>query len=292
MESMKCQMELWLSSRFLIFGGFVNVWLQPRLKSASCVRGRRGHIYRALSCILVPGACEHRTTTRGGALVTEGHRPPRAATAMSSALNGIDADTDAAAAALLFLVPGRKAEAAEMLPPISWNGHPPRANNTEPYRQPWAPEEDLILRRSVALNGARQWTLAAQALPGRSAKQCRERWVGALDPSIRQTPFTEEEDELVIAAYRILGSRWAEMAKILTGRTDNAVKNRANSGLRAQLWPNVRYRPRRPRRLTPRDNPPPVLAPFPSAPFESPVARVLERVPKSAILSASPRAPS
>ena len=209
---------------------------------------------------------------------------------MSSALNGIDADTDAAAAALLFLVPGRKAEAAEMLPPISWNGHPPRANNTEPYRQPWAPEEDLILRRSVALNGARQWTLAAQALPGRSAKQCRERWVGALDPSIRQTPFTEEEDELVIAAYRILGSRWAEMAKILTGRTDNAVKNRANSGLRAQLWPNVRYRPRRPRRLTPRDNPPPVLAPFPSAPFESPVARVLERVPKSAILSASPRA--
>lgn len=25
MESMKCQMELWLSSRFLIFGGFVNV---------------------------------------------------------------------------------------------------------------------------------------------------------------------------------------------------------------------------------------------------------------------------
>ena len=32
MESMKCQMELWLSSRFLIFCGFVNVWLQPRLE--------------------------------------------------------------------------------------------------------------------------------------------------------------------------------------------------------------------------------------------------------------------
>ena len=209
---------------------------------------------------------------------------------MSSALNGIDADTDAAAAALLFLVPGRKAEAAEMLPPISWNGHPPRANNTEPYRQPWAPEEDLILRRSVALNGARQWTLAAQALPGRSAKQCRERWVGALDPSIRQTPFTEEEDELVIAAYRILGSRWAEMAKILTGRTDNAVKNRANSGLRAQLWPNVRYRPRHPRRLTPRDTPSacprpvplrPVRVPRRTRPLARPHERHLERVPTS-----------
>ena len=35
---------------------------------------------------------------------------------------------------------------------------------------------------------------------------------------------------------------------------------------------------------------PPVRAPFPSAPFESPVARLLKRVPMSAILSASPRA--
>lgn len=114
------------------------------------------------------------------------------------------------------------------------------SSSGEPYRQPWAQEEDAVLRRSVAQNGARQWTLAAAALPGRSAKQCRERWVGALDPSIVQTPFSEEEDELVVTAYRLLGSRWAEMAKMLTGRTDNAVKNRANSGLRALLHPNVR----------------------------------------------------
>jgi hypothetical protein len=44
-ESMKCQMELWLSSRYLIFGGFVNVWLQPRLEMRVLrVRGRRGHL--------------------------------------------------------------------------------------------------------------------------------------------------------------------------------------------------------------------------------------------------------
>lgn len=44
MESMKCQMELWLSSRFLIFGGFVNVWLQPRLEEPH-VRGQtRTHL--------------------------------------------------------------------------------------------------------------------------------------------------------------------------------------------------------------------------------------------------------
>lgn len=38
MESMKCQMEPGpFSSRFLIFGGFVNVWLQPRLEKRVCV---------------------------------------------------------------------------------------------------------------------------------------------------------------------------------------------------------------------------------------------------------------
>ena len=156
-----------------------------------------------------------------------------AAMAAAAALSSMDV---AAASLLAFrphLSPSSSPNPAWV--PQDWKPH----GNGEPYRQPWAPEEDAILRRSVAQYGARQWTLAAAALPGRSAKQCRERWVGALDPSIIQAPFTEVEDELVLTAYLLLGSRWAEMAKMLTGRTDNAVKNRANSGLRALLAHNA-----------------------------------------------------
>lgn len=190
----------------------------------------------------------------------------RLATLEAAAALGALTEYEAGAAALLSFAPAPAPEAVAVatLPPDvrDWKGPPPRPSNSEPYRQPWAPEEDTILRHSVSIHGARQWTLAAAMLPGRSAKQCRERWVGALDPSIRQTPFTEEEDELVVSAYRILGSRWAEMAKMLTGRTDNAVKNRANSGLRALLSPahaQVRAR-RHPLR------PPPARAVAPASP--------------------------
>lgn len=36
-------------------------------------------------------------------------------------------------------------------------------------------QEDDVVRRMVALHGARQWSVIAEQLPGRVGKQCRER---------------------------------------------------------------------------------------------------------------------
>ena len=44
-----------------------------------------------------------------------------------------------------------------------------------------------------------RWTVIASNLPGRTGKQCRERWVNQLDPSIkRDQNWTEEEDRIIM----------------------------------------------------------------------------------------------
>ncbi|OHS99941.1 hypothetical protein TRFO_33551 [Tritrichomonas foetus] len=100
--------------------------------------------------------------------------------------------------------------------------------NTKGQSRRFTALEDQKLQELVGQFGARRWRRIAQFIPGRTARQCRDRYCNYLSPDFYNDKWTHDEDVLLWAKYQELGSQWAKMTTFFPGKNANNIKNRWN----------------------------------------------------------------
>ena len=105
---------------------------------------------------------------------------PRIAHASPSADSSPTASSSAAPSSL----PGPSSLTVHVLP-----GQLTPYPSSSTQRRPWLQSEDDTIRRLVSVHGTRSWELVAQECPGRTGKQCRERWHNHLDQNIKKSAW-------------------------------------------------------------------------------------------------------
>lgn len=82
----------------------------------------------------------------------------------------------------------------------------------------WRNTEDEILKAAVMKYGKNQWARIASLLHKKSSKQCKARWYEWLDPSIKKTEWSREEEEKLLHLAKLMPCQWRTIAPIV-GRT-------------------------------------------------------------------------
>lgn len=102
-------------------------------------------------------------------------------------------------------------------------------------RRPFTVSEDVRLLDIISKSSEFNWTKISRQLGYRTARQCRDRWLNYLNPNIRDDPWTDEEDKILLEKVNELGYSWSIIRKFFQGRSENDVKNRWYSHLKYRI---------------------------------------------------------
>jgi hypothetical protein len=99
-------------------------------------------------------------------------------------------------------------------------------------RKSWTSFEDRKLNDAVQRHGGKDWGAIAGLVPGRTHKQCYQRWHDVLDPSIvrasgHKGKWTAFEDRKLEDALQIHGDKdWGAISALVQGRTQKQCLDR------------------------------------------------------------------
>lgn len=118
-------------------------------------------------------------------------------------------------------------------------------------RQMFTMDEDDRLCALVKEYGEKNWRTISKHMPNRTTRQCRERYRNYLSPTVKNGPWTPEEDLLLEQKYLEYGPKWATIAQFFRSRSDVNIKNRWASNRHKcvrttpkSLWETLRVNPK------------------------------------------------
>ena len=94
------------------------------------------------------------------------------------------------------------------------------------FRRMFTTEEDELIKHLVEVEGIRNWAQIAEKIEDRTPKQCKDRYNNYLSPGIKNLPWTQAEDQLLLQKVKEFGHKWTKIVNFFPGRGSNNLKNR------------------------------------------------------------------
>ncbi|KAK9846618.1 hypothetical protein WJX81_007698 [Elliptochloris bilobata] len=116
--------------------------------------------------------------------------------------------------------------------PTHINGRPVKTGQ-------WTDAEDALLAEWQGKLGNR-WSAVAKKVVGRTGQQCAQRWRHKVNPNIRKDKWTDAEDKALMRLVKTYGCAWAEISRLMDGRTDQQCMGRwrrhLDPAIRRDAW--------------------------------------------------------